>query len=76
MRSVSTPEIVWINGSFGVGKSSTAAALVDGRQDALLFDPELLGALLRQLLPPELQREDFQDIPLWRRLTVSTRLTS
>lgn len=60
--------VVWINGPFGVGKSTVAEALVERWPDALLFDPEQVGALLRAVLPPELSPDDFQDIPLWRAL--------
>src|SRR2546428_3074982 len=68
------PRVIWINGSFGVGKSSVAEELVRSWPQALIFDPELLGRYLRWALPDELQCADFQDIPLWRDLTVQTAL--
>jgi hypothetical protein len=61
--------IIWINGPFGVGKTSVARELALRLPEAFIFDPELVGALLRELLPAELQEDDFQDIPLWRELT-------
>lgn len=64
--------IVWINGSFGVGKTSLARALSARWPAALLFDPEQLGFMLRRMVPKEVQTGDFQDLPLWRRLTVET----
>ena len=33
---------------------------------SLLFDPELLGALLRVVVPPEEQTDDSQDLAVWR----------
>lgn len=39
---------------------------------ALLFDPEVVGACLRAILGRIDAPEDFQNIPLWRTLTVQT----
>ncbi|MCP9486254.1 MAG: ATP-binding protein [Gaiellaceae bacterium MAG52_C11] len=61
--------IVWINGPFGVGKTSVARELAVRLPGALVFDPELIGTFVRGLLPDELQAADFQDIALWRELT-------
>ncbi len=66
--------IVWINGSFGVGKTSLARALSARWPAALLFDPEQIGFMLRKIVPKEVQTGDFQDLPLWRRLTTETAL--
>jgi len=41
---------------------------------ALVFDPELVGSMLREVLPPELHTADYQDMPIWRRLVRSTAL--
>lgn len=60
--------VVWINGPFGVGKTTVADKVVRLLPAALLFDPELVGTLLRNVLPPRLQESDYQDIPLWRKL--------
>jgi hypothetical protein len=38
--------LVWINGAFGVGRSTTAAALVDAAAGYRLFDPEHVGYML------------------------------
>ncbi|WP_267243364.1 NUDIX hydrolase [Streptomyces sp. PR69] len=66
--------IVWINGAFGAGKTSTARELVDLIPGSTLFDPELIGAGMRCLLPAKRLAEvnDFQDLPIWRRLVVDT----
>jgi len=64
--------IVWINGPFGVGKSTLAAALSARWPEATVFDPEHLGFLLRNWHPPGLVVDDFQDLSVWRRLVVET----
>lgn len=66
--------IVWINGAFGAGKTTTARELIDLIPNSTLFDPELIGAGLTQLLPAKRLAEvgDFQDLPIWRRLVVDT----
>ncbi len=61
-------EVVWINGPFGLGKTTVAERLVQRLPAAMLYDPELVGTLLRGVLPPEAQMPDYQDIPLWRQL--------
>ena len=66
------PVVVWINGAFGVGKTSVAKALVREWDGAVLFDPERIGRLLRRTIPRERHTDDYQDFPLWRRLTVET----
>lgn len=62
--------IVWLNGAFGAGKTTTARLLVDAVPGARLFDPEYVGFLLREFVP--VPTGDFQDLPLWRSLTVHT----
>ncbi|MFI9182045.1 NUDIX domain-containing protein [Streptomyces goshikiensis] len=66
--------IVWINGTFGAGKTSTARELVGLLPDSTLFDPEFIGDALRVLLPRKRIDEvtDYQDLPSWRRLVVET----
>jgi 8-oxo-dGTP pyrophosphatase MutT (NUDIX family) len=66
--------IVWINGAFGAGKSSTARELVDLVPNSTLYDPEVVGAGVRCLLPQKRLAEvgDYQDLPMWRRLVVDT----
>lgn len=62
--------IVWLNGAFGAGKTTAAYELLDLLPGSMLYDPELVGAGLRAMLPNEhVGREgDFQDLPSWRRL--------
>ncbi|MEV7341000.1 NUDIX domain-containing protein [Streptomyces sp. NPDC093544] len=66
--------IVWINGAFGAGKTTTARELIELIPNSTLFDPEVIGGTLPQLLPPKRLAEvgDFQDLPIWRRLVVDT----
>jgi hypothetical protein len=63
--------LIWINGAFGAGKTSVARALAARWPDALLFDPEQIGFMLRRVTPLRPQ-SDFQDLPLWRELTIQT----
>ena len=64
--------IVWINGPFGVGKSTVANLLAERWPSATVFDPEYLGFLLRTWHPPGAVVEDFQDLSVWRRMTIET----
>ncbi|MEU0074891.1 NUDIX domain-containing protein [Streptomyces sp. NPDC006332] len=66
--------IVWINGAFGAGKTTTARELIELIPNSTLFDPEVIGGALTQLLPPKHLAEvgDVQDLPSWRRLVIDT----
>jgi 8-oxo-dGTP pyrophosphatase MutT (NUDIX family) len=66
--------VVWINGAFGAGKTTTARELIDLIPNSTLFDPEVIGAALPHLLPPKRLAEvgDYQDLPIWRRLLIDT----
>jgi hypothetical protein len=64
--------IIWLNGPFGVGKTSAAHALVRRLPDGLLFDPEIVGSMLRQIVGGIDPVEDFQDLRTWRALVVDT----
>ncbi|MDT8914069.1 AAA family ATPase [Amycolatopsis sp. PS_44_ISF1] len=61
--------IVWLNGPFGAGKTTTSAELA-GRLGARVFDPEYVGYLLRVPFPEPI--DDFQHLRLWRPLVVET----
>jgi len=71
--------IIWLNGTFGVGKTSTAdrlAALIPGGR---VFDPETVGTMLRANLADR-PVADFQDWPAWPPLVAAalieiTRMT-
>ncbi|MER8224632.1 NUDIX domain-containing protein [Streptomyces sp. NPDC094143] len=66
--------VVWINGAFGAGKTTTAQELIELIPNSTLFDPEVIGGALRYLLPPKHLAEvgDFQELPIWRRLVIDT----
>ncbi|MCX4728224.1 NUDIX domain-containing protein [Streptomyces sp. NBC_01306] len=66
--------IVWINGAFSAGKTSTARELIDLIPNSTFYDPEVLGGALRLLLPQKRLAEvnDFQDLPVWRRMVADT----
>jgi hypothetical protein len=62
--------IIWLNGPFGVGKTTLAQTLRERRPDLLLFDPEEIGFIVKTMVPPA-PSGDYQDLPLWRGLTAA-----
>jgi hypothetical protein len=62
--------IVWLNGTFGAGKTATAGELVRLLPAARIFDPEQVGYMLRHVLHEPV--DDFQDLPPWRPLVRET----
>jgi hypothetical protein len=70
-RSYDGAVIIWINGTFGSGKTSTAAELLALVPGARLFDPETVGYMLMPNLA-DYPVSDFQHWPSWRRLVVAT----
>jgi hypothetical protein len=60
--------IVFLNGAFGVGKTSVAHTMVRLDPRFRIVDPERLGWLLSRV--PVLGRcDDFQELPAWRAAT-------
>jgi broad-specificity NMP kinase len=59
--------ILLINGAFGIGKTTVARLLVKRLPRAIVFDPELIGIPLQRITGVD----DFQDLRLWRWLTVA-----
>ena len=59
--------ILWLNGAFGVGKTTTAEAIQKHAPAWRLFDPEHVGLLLATNLAG-VEFNDFQDLPPWRSL--------
>jgi hypothetical protein len=59
--------IIWLNGTFGAGKTTTARQLVRRLPNARHFDPEQVGYLLVTALDDH-EFKDFQDLPPWREL--------
>lgn len=58
--------IVWLNGTWGAGKSTLAYELARRLPRAFVYDPENIGYLLRKNLPPSMHQANFQDHPEWR----------
>jgi thymidylate kinase len=56
--------IVWVNGAFGSGKTSLIEELRPRMPEALVYDPEMVGYLLREIV--DVPTGNFQDLPLWR----------
>lgn len=63
--------IIWINGTFGSGKTTTAYELEKRLEKAFVYDPERFGYVLMKNIPPVLQKDDFQDFPIWRETNYS-----
>ena len=62
--------IIFLNGPFGVGKTTTAQLLVERLPHAMVYDPEVMGSYLQYLLKTVDPVADFQEYVLWRTLTV------
>ena len=62
--------ILWINGAFGAGKTTTAGLVTKRLEDAKVFDPEYVGYMLMPFIKSP--TGDFQDLPLWRHLVIQT----
>ena len=60
--------IIWINGAWGAGKTQTCAELYRRTEHSFLYDAENAGYFLRKNEPSFLQKENFQDEPLWREI--------
>lgn len=59
--------ILWLNGAFGVGKTTTAQVIRQRAPRWRPFDPEHVGLLLAANLAG-VEFNDFQDLPPWRSL--------
>jgi hypothetical protein len=62
--------IVWLNGPFGVGKTTLAAELCRRDPRARDFDPEQIGYLLKRTVGL-VRPGDYQDLRAWRSATVT-----
>ncbi|WP_327235896.1 AAA family ATPase [Streptomyces sp. NBC_01317] len=63
--------IVWLNGTFGAGKTTTAKELTGLLPQARVFDPEEVGYMLRHVLN-SVPHTNFQEWTPWRGLVVET----
>ncbi|WP_046226596.1 AAA family ATPase [Paenibacillus dauci] len=67
--------IIMINGAFGTGKSTVAEKLHTMLPGSMIYDPEQVGYMLREIIPSAIQLSheqtgDFQDMDMWRLLVV------
>ena len=62
--------IVWINGAFGSGKTTLVEELRSRRPNAVVFDPEHIGYMLRELVP--VPTGDFQGLASWREIVAAS----
>ncbi|WNB92618.1 AAA family ATPase [Bacillus sp. NEB1478] len=67
--------IIMINGPFGIGKTTITNELLNEVKNSMLYDPEEIGFMLRNVIPDEVKQlesktGDFQDLHLWKELTV------
>ena len=60
--------IIWLNGTFGAGKTTTAELLTEKSGGLRMFDPESVGYMLRPNLS-DYPVTDFQHWDPWRVLT-------
>lgn len=63
--------IVWVNGTFGVGKTTTSKELVSQLPQSRIFDSEYVGYMLQHVLE-SVPVKDFQEWSPWRPLVVET----
>jgi predicted kinase len=66
------PVIIWLNGGFGAGKTTLAHELHRRLPEAVVYDPEDVGIMLWKWMRPN---GDFQHLPSWRELVVTTALS-
>jgi len=64
--------IIWLNGTHGVGKTTTSRFLQDLVSDARIFDAEKVGETLMDVTPGLPATDNFQHWPPWRPLVVET----
>ncbi len=64
--------IVWLNGTHGVGKTTTANLLQPLLPDSRVFDAEKVGETLMDVRPGLPATDNFQHWPPWRPLVVET----
>lgn len=70
-RSVASV-ILWLNGTHGVGKTTTSALVQQLIPDSRVFDAEKVGETLMGITPGLPETDNFQHWPPWRPLVVET----
>jgi predicted kinase len=64
--------IVWLNGTHGVGKTTTSAHVQELIPASHVFDAEKVGETLMDITPGLPETDNFQHWPPWRPLVVET----
>lgn len=64
--------IIWLNGTHGAGKTTTAAVLQQLISNSRVFDAEKVGETLMDITPALPATDNFQHWPPWRPLVVET----
>ena len=64
--------IAWLNGTHGVGKTTTSALVQELIPDSRVLDAEKVGETLMDVRPGLPATDDFQHWPPWRPLVVET----
>ena len=64
--------IVWLNGTHGVGKTTTSALIQQLIPNSRVFDAEKVGETLMDVRPGLPETDNFQHWPPWRPLVVET----
>ncbi|MGW6782821.1 AAA family ATPase [Streptomyces sp. NPDC054987] len=64
--------IVWLNGTHGVGKTTTSVHVQQLIPDSRVFDAEKVGEALMDIRPGLPATDNFQHWPPWRPLVVET----
>ncbi|MGQ4362271.1 AAA family ATPase [Streptomyces sp. SAS_272] len=64
--------IVWLNGTHGAGKTTTAALVRQLLPDSRVLDAEKVGETLMDITPGLPGTDNFQHWPPWRPLVVET----
>ena len=57
--------VLWLNGPYGVGKSTLAEALRAMLPGSMIFDAEQVGNAIRDNLPESCFRETFEEYEMW-----------
>ena len=68
LRDIVRLVIIWLNGTFGAGRTTTGRHLVQRSPRLRLFDPEWVGYMLRENLS-DYPVADFRNWESWRVLT-------
>jgi len=64
--------IVWINGTHGIGKTTTSTLVQQQLPDARVLDAEMVGGVLMDIKPGLPATDNFQHWDPWRPLVVDT----